>query len=49
MKHEKYHNLDVSYDVAIAKKGLARFKHKTVDITYFIAIEAASSTFGEEE
>ena len=47
MKVENFKLLDGSYDVAIAKKGLSRFKHKTVDITYFIAIEAASSTFGE--
>jgi hypothetical protein len=48
MKVENFKLLEGSYDVAIAKKGLARFKHKTVDITYYIAIEAASSTFGEE-
>jgi len=47
MKVENFKLLDGSYDVEIAKKGLAKFKHKTVDITYYIAIEAASSTFGE--
>jgi len=47
MKVENFKLLDGSYDVAIAKKGLAQFKHKTVAITYYIAIEAASSTFGE--
>ena len=47
MKVENFKLLDGSYDVAIAKKGMAQFKHKTVAITYYIAIEAASSTFGE--
>jgi hypothetical protein len=47
MKVENFKLLDGSYDVAIAKKGLAQFKHKDVNITYYIAIEAASSTFGE--
>lgn len=48
MKVENFKLMDGSYDVSIAKKGLARFKHKTVPITYYIAIEAANSTFGEE-
>lgn len=47
MKVENFKLMDGSYDVAIAKKGLARFKNKDVSITYFIAIEAASSKFGE--
>ena len=47
MKVENFKLLDGSYDVAIAKKGLAMFKHKDVAITYYIAIEAAASTFGE--
>jgi hypothetical protein len=47
MKVENFKLLDGSYDVSIAKKGLAQFKHKTIPITYYIAIEAASSTFGE--
>jgi hypothetical protein len=47
MKVENFKLLDGSYDVAIAKKGLAQFKHKTIPITYYIAIEAANSTFGE--
>ena len=47
MKVENFKLLDGSYDVAIAKKGLAQFKHKDVAITYYIAIEAAASTFGE--
>ena len=45
MKVENFKLLDGSYDVSIAKKGLAMFKHKSVNITYYIAIEAASSTF----
>ena len=49
MKVENFKLLEGSYDVSIAKKGLAQFKHKSLAITYFIAIEAASSTFGEEE
>ena len=48
MKVENFKLLEGSYDVEIAKKGLAKFKNKNVDITYYIAIEAASSTFGEE-
>ena len=48
MKVENFKLLEGSYDVAIAKKGLARFTHKTVPITYYIAIEAANSTFGDE-
>lgn len=47
MKVENFKLMDGSYDVAIAKKGLAQFKHKTIPITYYIAIEAANSTFGE--
>jgi len=52
MKVENFKLMDGSYDVAIAKKGnsgIAQFKHKNVDITYYIAIEAANSSFGEEE
>ena len=48
MKVENFKLLEGSYDVSIAKKGLAQFKHKSVPITYYIAIEAANSTFGEE-
>lgn len=48
MKVENFKLLDGSYDVSIAKKGLAQFKHKSIPITYYIAIEAASSKFGEE-
>ena len=47
MKVENFKLMDGSYDVAIAKKGLAQFKHKSIPIVYYIAIEAASSTFGE--
>lgn len=52
MKVENFKLMEGSYDVSIAKKGqsgLAQFKHKTVPIKYYIAIEAANSTFGEEE
>lgn len=47
MKVENFKLMDGSYEVSIAKKGLAQFKNKDVQITYYIAIEAASSTFGE--
>jgi hypothetical protein len=47
MKVENFKLMDGSYEVSIAKKGLACFKHTSVAINYFIAIEAASSTFGE--
>jgi hypothetical protein len=46
MKVENFKLMDGSYDVSVAKKGLAKFKHKTIDITYYIAIEAAQSKFG---
>jgi hypothetical protein len=48
MKVENFKMMDGSYDVAVSSKGMARFKNKNVDITYFIAIEAANSKFGEE-
>ena len=48
MKVENFKMMDGSYDVAVSKKGLARFKNKNVDITYYIAIEAANSKFGDE-
>jgi hypothetical protein len=47
MKAENFKLLDGSYDVNISKKGLAQFKHKKIPITYYIAVEVASSTFGE--
>lgn len=47
MKVENFKMMDGSYDVAVSSKGMARFKNKNVDITYFIAIEAANSKFGE--
>ena len=42
IKSDNFKLLDGSYDVSISKKGLARFKHKTINITYFIAIESNS-------
>lgn len=48
MKVENFKMMDGSYDVSVSKKGLACFKNKDVDITYYIAIEAANSKFGEE-
>lgn len=47
MKIENIKLLEGSYDVSISKKGLAQFKNKTVPVTYYIAIEAAASEFGE--
>jgi hypothetical protein len=47
MKVENFKMMDGSYDVAVSKKGMARFKNKDVDVTYYIAIEAANSNFGE--
>jgi len=47
MKVENFKLMEGSYDVSIAKKGLSCFKHKSVAITYYVAIEAANSTFGE--
>jgi len=47
MKVENFKLMDGSYDVAIARKGLAQFKHKSISLVYYIAIEASSSTFGE--
>jgi len=47
MKVENFKMMDGSYDVSVAKKGLAQFKHKSVPITYFIAIEAKDSSFEE--
>ena len=47
MKVENFKLMEGSYDVSIAKKGLSCFKHKSTPITYYIAIEAANSTFGE--
>jgi len=46
MKVENFKLVDGSYDIKIAKKGLALFAHKTKPIKYFIAVEAAQSTFG---
>jgi gp45 sliding clamp, C terminal len=45
MKVDNFKMIPGSYSVSIARKGLARFSHKTVDITYFVAIEASASTF----
>lgn len=47
MRAEHFKLIEGSYDIEIAKKGLSRFKHKTANVTYYIAIEAGSSTFGE--
>ena len=48
MKVDNFKMLDGSYDVSVSRRGMAMFKNKNVPVTYYIAIEAASSTFGEE-
>lgn len=45
MKVEYFKMIDGDYQVDIAKKGLARFTHKTKKIVYYIAIESVQSTF----
>lgn len=47
LKVDNFKMINGSYDVSIAKKGLAKFKHKTKDLTYFVAIESGLSNFGE--
>jgi hypothetical protein len=49
MKVENFKMIDGSYDVSVSRKGMAMFKNKNLPITYYIAIEAANSEFGEEE
>lgn len=47
----KVENLKVihgEYAVDISSAGVSRFKHKNKDLTYWIAIEQASSTFAKE-
>lgn len=46
MKAENFKMIDGSYDVSVS--NLAAFSHKTLPIKYYIAIEAAASTFGED-
>lgn len=48
MKVENFKLIEGSYEVLIAKKGLAMFKHSSLAINYYVAIEAAESSFGEE-
>ena len=48
MKVDNFKMLDGSYDVSVSRRGMAMFKNKNVPVKYYIAIEAASSTFGEE-
>lgn len=49
MKVENFKLIEGSYQVMVAKKGLALFKHNTLAINYYIAIEAAESSFGDDE
>ena len=48
MKVENFKMMDGSYDVEVSRRGMASFTNKNVAIKYFIAIEAANSTFGEK-
>lgn len=48
MKVENFKMMDGSYDVEVSRRGMACFSNKNASIKYFIAIEAANSTFGEE-
>jgi len=36
-----------TYDLAVSKEGLSRFKHTSLPITYHIVLEANSSKYGE--
>lgn len=45
MKGENFKTMSGGYRVEIAKRGLAKFKHKEKEVEYFIAIEAAQSKF----
>lgn len=47
MKVENFKMMDGTYDVSVSRRGMAMFVNKNVPIKYYIAIEAASSTFGE--
>ena len=42
LKIENIKVLPGDYEVAISKKKISRFKHKSTDLTYYIAIEADS-------
>lgn len=35
-----------TYNVAVSKEGLSRFKHKDMDLTYHVLLEANSSKYG---
>lgn len=45
MKVEYFKMLDGDYTVEISRRGLARFKNKTRNIVYYVAIESAQSKF----
>jgi len=49
MKVEHFKLIDGDYEVSISKRGLARFKNKTVPVTYYLAVEADSSNFEDGE
>jgi hypothetical protein len=36
-----------TYEVAVCKSGLSRFKHADMKLTYHIALEVQSSKYGE--
>lgn len=47
MKVENFKMIHGSYKVSVSKKGLALFEHQSLNLKYYIAIEAGSSKFGE--
>ena len=36
-----------TYDVAVCKQGLSKFKHSELPITYHILLEAKNTKYGE--
>jgi hypothetical protein len=42
-KVENLKLLPGDYDVQVSSKGISFFKHKTLDVTYFIALEPEST------
>jgi len=49
MKVEHFKMIEGSYDVTVSRRGMAMFKNKSLPISYYIAIESASSEFDSEE
>lgn len=47
MKAEHFKLLDGDYEVSVSKRGISKFKHKTINLSYFIAVDVADSSFEE--